>query len=232
MSDSYAPHHDEILAVIAASRNYNDWLFDRARPYLGLRVLDAGAGVGTFTELASETGAEVVAVEPHREFVDLLRGRFSGRPSVRVVEGTAEGPAAGGGFDSIVCFNVLEHVSDDAGALAAFREQLRPGGRLLLLVPAHAFLFGATDRAIGHERRYDRKPLRRLLEGAGFTVETLRAVNPLGALGWLVRVRLAGREDWPAGSFRLFDRLVPLLRPLDRVPLPLGLSLWAVARRP
>ena len=71
----------------------------------------------------------------------------------------------------------------------------------------------------------------RLVE-AGFEIETLRHVNPVGALGWLVRVRLRTSGEWPAGSFSLFDRAVPILRRLDALRLPFGLSLWAVARRP
>lgn len=221
---------DRVLADIAQARNYNDWLFARARPYLGRRVLDAGAGIGTFTALAAAAGAEVTALEPDPGFVSNLHERF---PNVTVVEAPAEAiPPGLGEFDSILCLNVLEHVRDDAAALRGFREALRPGGALLLLVPAHPRLYGGYDRAAGHERRYDARTLRTRLEAAGFDVETLRHVNPLGALGWLVRVRLRRGDDWPSGSFRAFDRLVPALRHLDRVPLPFGLSLWAVARRP
>ena len=86
------------------------------------------------------------------------------------------------------------------------------------------------DTALGHQRRYRKEPLRRLLEESGFTVDVLRHVNPIGALGWLVSARVLKRTDIAAGPLRLFDRLVPLIRQLDRVELPFGLSLWAVAR--
>ena len=225
---------ERALADLAAARNYNAWLFDRARPHLGKRVLDAGAGLGTFTELARATGANVVALEPEPAFAEHLRRRFTSRPEVTVVEGAAEAlpDAVPGDLDSILCLNVLEHVADDAAALRAFRDRLRPGGRLLLLVPAHPALYGAYDREVGHVRRYRRPALRARLLDAGLEVDALRHVNPVGALGWLVRVRLARRGDWPSGSFRTFDRLVPALRHLDRLRLPVGLSLWAVARRP
>jgi hypothetical protein len=80
-------------------------------------------------------------------------------------------------------------------------------------------------------RRYSKAPLRERLVKAGFEIETLRHVNPVGALGWLARVALRSDPEWPSGSFAVFDRLVPVLRPLDRLRLPFGLSLWAVARR-
>ena len=63
------------------------------------------------------------------------------------------------GIDTIVCLNVLEHVEDDRGALRRLHAALAPGGRLLLLVPAHEWLYGAIDRAIDHHRRYERAGL-------------------------------------------------------------------------
>ena len=218
---------DVALDDLARARNYNAWLFDRVRPYLGARVLDAGAGIGTFVELAAAAGSDVTALEPDPVFAARLRARL---PGTTVVEVPAESlPPALGGFDTVVCLNVLEHVERDADALERFRDALLPGGRLLLLVPAHPHLYGYYDRAAGHVRRYSKGSLRRLLEGSGFAVETLRHVNPVGALGWLAGVRLRRRDAWPSSEFRTFDRLVPLLRPLDALRLPFGLSLWAVA---
>lgn len=215
---------------MAQADNYNTWLLDRSRPYLGRRVLDVGAGLGTFTELAAD-GREVVALEPEAAFAADLRKRFAGRPNVQVVEAEADELEESEPFDSVICFNVLEHIPDDEGALRQFHSRLAPGGHLLLLVPAHPFLFGAIDRTVHHERRYRREPLRRLLEQTGFAVQTARYVNPLGALGWLVSGRVLGRGQIPTGPLRLYDSLVPVLRALDRLPLPFGLSVWAVARR-
>jgi len=228
---SFPDAQGETLRRMSAAENYNRWLFARCGQYLGARVLDAGAGIGTFSEFAAES-AQVVALEPDPELVARLRERFAGSDRVSVVARTVEELDPGQGrFDSILCLNVLEHIRDDEGTLARFRELLVPGGRLLLLVPAHAFLYGAIDRALGHERRYDREGLGALLRRTGFAVEVLRAVNPLGTAGWLVSGRILGRSQIPAGPLRLYDRLVPLLRALDRVDLGFGLSLWTVARR-
>jgi SAM-dependent methyltransferase len=224
---------ERALGELANATNYNEWLFSRAQPHLGERVLDVGAGVGTFTALAAEAGATVVALEPVPSFVAQLEGRFAATDSVTVVEGHAEAPPPeiGSGFDSIICMNVLEHVVDDEAALARLRELLVPGGRLLLLVPAHERLYGPYDRAAGHVRRYGRRKLRVACTSAGLDVVILRHVNPVGALGWFVRITLGRGREWPSTSFAAFDRIVPLLRPLDRLRLPFGLSLWAVAVR-
>jgi SAM-dependent methyltransferase len=228
----YAPNLDSVLDEIEAGGNYTAWILERARPYLRGRILDAGAGTGTFTALLLGEADEVVALEPEPRFAALLRGRFADEPSVRVVEGDAQRPPDGlGTFDAVICFNVLEHVRDDDAALHALHALTAADGALLLLVPAHPSLAAPFDRAVGHERRYRRRELGEALRAAGFAVDELRYVNPVGALGWGLRMRLLRQREWPVRSFQAFDRLVPVLRPLDRLRLPFGLSVWAVARK-
>jgi 2-polyprenyl-3-methyl-5-hydroxy-6-metoxy-1,4-benzoquinol methylase len=223
----------ETLRRMAEADRYNAWLLDRSTPFLGQRILDVGAGIGTFAEKVAPGRELVVAVEPDPAYEATLAARLSDKTNVRVMQvevADLRSDLFEGGFDSIICFNVLEHIPDDEAALRILRAQLAPRGRLLLLVPAHPFLFGAIDRTVGHERRYQRDTLRSLLEKAGFAVEVLRYVNPLGAVGWFVSARVLRRRDVPEGPLRLYDRLVPALRVLDRIELPFGLSLWAVAR--
>jgi SAM-dependent methyltransferase len=218
---------------MSLAHNYNAWLLERTRPYLGRRVLDVGAGIGTFTAELARLAQSVVALEPDPEEAAVLRSRFAAEDRVSVLQCTAaELPADEAPFDAAICFNVLEHVRDDVEALRAVHARLRPGGHLLLLVPAHPALYGATDRAVDHARRYDRPALRRAVEAAGVELVELRHVNPVGALGWAVSSRLLRRSEIPAGPLALYDRLVPLLKALDRLRLPFGLSLWAVARTP
>ncbi len=215
---------------MADAQNYNEWLFRRARPLLGARALDFGAGLGTFTELIAKE-AEVVAVEPDADYIPRLHARFDANPRVSIVLGDESALDELGAFDSVVCLNVLEHIRDDGAVFRRFADRLRPGGHLLVLVPAHQALYGAVDESVGHERRYNRRLLRGRLLGAGFEPVELRYVNPVGAAGWLVSSRLLRRDQVPAGPLKLYDALVPVLRPLDRLPLPFGLSLWAVGRK-
>jgi SAM-dependent methyltransferase len=230
----FRPEQGETLRRMERASNYNRWLLARAAPYLGRRVLDVGAGVGTFTDQLAN-GRKVVALEPDPAFVPQLRHRFAHRPNVDVVAAELETLVAGRPrerFDSIVCFNVLEHVPDDAGALSSLHGVLAPGGSLLLLVPAHPHAFGSIDEMLGHERRYRKRRLAERLAGAGFETAELRHVNPVGLPGWFTAGRILRRRQIPSGPLVAFDRAVPVLAALDRLRLPFGLSLWAVARRP
>lgn len=228
------PGQHETLDRMAEAQNYNAWLLERARPYLGQRILDVGAGIGTFAEALARERELVVAVEPEAHFGEMLQCRFAETPNVYVVPGDAtevERYAPVSTFDSIICFNVFEHIPDDYGAAATLRDRLEPGGRLLALVPAHPTLFGSLDEMLDHERRYTKASLGGMLTSAGLTVEHLRYVNPLGAFAWLLSSRILKRQRIPAHPLRAYDRFVPLLRRLDELRLPFGLSVWAVARR-
>ncbi len=231
---AFRAEQGETLRRMEEAPRYNRWLLTRGAPHLGRRVLDVGAGIGTFTEHVAG-GREVVALEPDPAFTPRLRRRFADHANVEVVAGDVESlaPAALSElFDTILCFNVLEHVVDDAGMLRRLGELLEPGGSLLALVPAHPIAFGSIDLVLGHERRYRRRLLAHRLAEAGLEIEQLRHVNPVGLLGWFVAARVLRRKQIPSGPLLLFDRLVPMLRALDRLPVPFGLSLWAVARRP
>ena len=215
--------------------NYNAWLGRRIRAHLGRRVLEVGAGIGTITR-EIEAGRElVIALEVDSFYVDRLKNRFRGKPHVRpylsdVALADWEALRAER-LDSILLSNVLEHVEDDAGAVRRFRQVLPPGGVLVVLVPALPALYGTLDEAVGHFRRYTPGTLRAVLEGNGFAVETLAWMNLLGIPGWFVNGRLLRRRAVPPLQLRLYDRVAPLLaRMEERVRLPAGMSLFAVAR--
>lgn len=230
---SVDPLHATLRRMAALDR-YNSFLFEQIRPAIGQRVLEVGAGTGNLTQYLRGRD-RVVATDIDPQYVELLGRRFEHHSNVDVAvfDLGAEVPAhvAQQRFDTIICLNVLEHVADDRGALARLRELLDPGGRLVLLVPAHRSLYGTIDEAIGHHRRYEREALVSLLGDVGFEVEEYKHVNAASIPGWLLNGRVLKRRSVPGMQARLADRLVPLYRFERRIGLPFGLSIIAVARR-
>lgn len=230
---SYAS--DELDAMAAAS-NYYGWIMDRFRPYLGKRVMEVGAGIGTFSEYLAEglPGAALTLLEPATNNLTRLRERFAGRPGVEVRQGYLDGSLEPGSVDSIVAVNVLEHVPDDAGFVAAALSALEPGGRVILFVPAGPGIFGAMDEAFEHYRRYTREGLGALLAQGGLEIEELRYTNLPGVLAWWFTGKVLRRRTVTPGAARLYDRLViPWLRRLESYwTPPRGQNLLAIARKP
>jgi len=232
--ESRDPLHATLRRMAALDR-YNSFLFEQVRPAIGQRVLEVGAGTGTITQFLRDRD-RVLATDVDSQYIHLLERRFehNGNVDVAIYDLSRPPPerVSAQTYDTILCLNVLEHVADDRGALARMYDLLEPGGRLVLLVPAHEALYGAIDESIGHYRRYESEPLRRLLEESGFATEKLLHVNALATLGWYLNGRMLKRTSVPGMQARLADRLVPVYRMEQRLNLPFGLSMIAVARRP
>ncbi len=221
------------LRRVEVLHRYNGFLWDLMQPFIGRRVLEVGAGTGLLTRFLS-TRERVLATELDPEYVELLRRTFADKPNVEVraldLARLADDGIPPRSFDTVVCSNVLEHIADDAKALAAMRDVLEPGGRVVLVVPALQSLYGTIDRAIHHYRRYSRDELRDKLERAGLAVEHVSYFNMLGVPGWFLNARLLKRQSVPGVQARINDWLVPWLRLERRFGPPVGMSLLAVAR--
>ena len=220
--------------LAAAAPRYNAWLIERVLPWVGQRVLEIGAGVGTMSAFLADR-ERVVLSDTNAGYLERLRARFAGHPHIRVE--TLRLPATDGDLqaerlDTIICLNVLEHVRDDELSLATMFQLLQPGGRLVLLVPSLPAIYGTLDRALGHFRRYTRAELRRKYAVAGFRMRHLEYFNMAGIPGWWFTGRVLRRELIPTGSLRWYDALVPLFRLERFLPWRLGQSLIAVGERP
>lgn len=149
-----------------------------ARP--GPRVLDVGAGQGSFSRLLAARGFAVTSAEASPAAVDVLRRRTPGQ----VVEADAATlPFADGAFDAVVLGEVLEHLEDDVSALREARRVLLAGGFIAASVPRNPAWFSSSDRWAGHVRRYTREALLAAFRDADLTVERCVAWGfPVSAL--------------------------------------------------
>jgi SAM-dependent methyltransferase len=203
------------------------------RGWLLGRALEVGAGIGNFTRWLAEEVDQVVAIEPDPIMSAALDSLELPNVEVRAIPVDQLDPD-GDGFDCAVLINVLEHLVDERGVLEGLREVLRPGAHLCMFVPAHSLLYGPLDRRYGHLRRYTVGRVRELLTEAGYTVCFARYFNPLGAVGWLLVVRLGRRLRLSRRMVLVAERVgVPVGRLLEKLgPPPFGQSVMAVARVP
>ena len=194
-------------------------------------------GIGIFTEKLLGRG-KVFGVEIVPEFVEEARRRLGDRPGLEYLVADIGGAALpdslrGRAFDTIVCMNVLEPIEDDRGTLSRFLDLLRPGGKLVLLVPAHRWLFNPLDSHDGHFRRYESDELNEKIRTAGFDIVHESQFNLFGILGWFLNGTILRRKELPAGQMGLFNAIAPLLFGFERlIGPPAGLSLLAVGAKP
>jgi SAM-dependent methyltransferase len=207
----------------------------RAMPPPGAAVLEVGCGTGHNLQMLGQFGT-VDAIEMDadaRAVAEKRLGRPVGSALLPELPGVPRGHYA-----LIGAFDVIEHVDDDNGAVAALAQCLKPGGRLVMTVPAHQWMWSAHDEANHHKRRYSKKALRRLVEGSPLRLEALGYFNSLlfpAAVAARAAGKITGREGSddalpPKPVNWLFERIFAAERHLiGRAALPPGLSLFAVA---
>lgn len=224
---------DRVLHELREAVNYRRWVAGLIAPHLGEDPLEVGSGTGDYAAEWAAGGQRLTASEADPRRLAALRRRFADHPRVTVRE-LAAPIRETAHHSAVVAVNVLEHIADDVGALATFAGLVRPGGKVVIFVPAFPVAMSAFDRAIGHHRRYRRGPLAATARAGGLAVEDLRHVNAPGLPAWILLMRLLGRRPQAGPALVAFDRLVvPVARRLEAlVAPPFGQSLLLVARRP
>lgn len=229
MQKNIDPIGKETLDVMRAAPFYNKWLFSFFRPHLKGRILEAGAGTGTFSEYFSKSSSDFTAVDYNKEYINLLKKKYNaGFGDIQKGEFFFKNKK----FDTIVTLNVVEHIKDDITALKNFYELLNEGGKLLILVPAHKFAYSDIDKNLGHYRRYSTVDLSTKLKKAGFAVKESRYLNLLGLVGWFLSGKVFGKSQLETGQLSIFETISKPLLFLEKiVKMPVGLSVYIIAEK-
>lgn len=226
---------EKTLQIMAKTEFYYQWMIKYFTPYMGKRILEVGCGVGNATKLLkhitylhsidiSENNIEVVKRYLGSwknlvfEKMDVFDDRFI---ELRRLD-----------FDTILSISVLEHIEDDCEVLKRFYHVLKPGGNLLLFVPALQFLYSSIDRELGHYRRYEKIEIIRKLEKSGFSHVKSSFFNFLGIFGWILNGKILQKKILPDSQIALFDKLVPFIQSIEKIiPPPVGACLICIAHK-
>lgn len=237
MSAPAVTYEGSDLEVLADMPNYYAWMMETFGPHVRGDVVEYGAGIGTVSSRLAPLASNLTLVEPSANLIPPLSARFAATPHVRVLHTTLEDHVAAlseHSIDTLVMVNVLEHIEDDRAALRAMFRALRPGGHLLIFVPAMSFLMSKLDRMLGHFRRYHRPDLVSKVTAAGGAVKTCRYIDLLGVGPWLLLNTLLGGTKFNPALVTLNDRVVvPISKGLEKIiPAPFGKNLILVAEKP
>jgi SAM-dependent methyltransferase len=209
------------LELFALATNWKGYIKAEIGKYLVGNVLEIGAGIGATTlALHDGTARRWICLEPDANQAKRLRAAVTqswGFCAPGVIVGSLRALADQPSFDCVLYLDVLEHIQDDRGEIGDAARLVRPGGHIVVLSPAHQWLFSEFDKSIGHIRRYDKQSLRSLLP-SGWIEKKLAYLDSVGVLLSLANV-LVLRQALPSRSqLSLWDRLcVPVSRILDRV---------------
>jgi len=218
---------------LIALSNYNRWVVSTFDGQYGKRILDIGSSIGNITQIILDkyNPELLVSIDKNEKAVREITTRFQNRRNFKAqrmrIDSKASINLRRHKFDTITCFNVLEHIEDDHKALENMRKILMPKGRLILLVPAIQSIYGNFDKSAGHFRRYEKNELENKVKSAGFKVESIRFFDIAGIITWFLYGRIIKPGTYPKRSeLTAIDYLVPLCSKIeDSIKPPIGLSL-------
>jgi protein-L-isoaspartate O-methyltransferase len=198
--------------------------------HLGERVLEVGAGAGFITRELAKRGRHIVALEPPSEPHSQLVENVQSLTNVVVHQQTLQ-PFVGEGhrtgqemptFDSVVHINVLKHIEDVVAELGLANSVLAPGGRVVIVVPAHQWLFSKVDRLTGHFRRYSKKSRRDVVLAADLRVLDVHYFDSVGLIPYLVIYKWLRSTCTQGANATVYSRLI--------LPLSALLYRWSSGR--
>jgi SAM-dependent methyltransferase len=180
--------NDTFSSGISDAVHYTQWIVDTFKPYFGSELLEVGLGAGNYMDYFPAV-EKYKGVDYDAALIQALKTRYPERDYaeadlsldsfIQIVKPNA--------YDTIFCSNVLEHIEEDTKAIDRLMTALKPGGKLLLLVPAFQQLYSDMDRLAGHHRRYTKSTLQHSWAHRPDHVVKLEYFNAIGGLGWWVQ---------------------------------------------
>ncbi len=225
-------HASDTLESMSEAIWYNKWTLKLFDKYLHGNILEVGCGIGNFTKTLIRYG-RVTAIDINKNYLSSTK-QLVGKGALIGYGDVEEGEYFFNDrkFDTIVCLNVLEHIQDNQKALKNLNKLIRREGILILLVPAHKFLYSEIDKAIGHHRRYQKDKLVKDIEAVGFNILKSRRLNFLGAIGWFWAGKILKQKIVDMKKIKLFNFFAPVFLSIeDLLEPPIGTSLLIIAEK-
>lgn len=198
-------------------------MYEEFHRYIRGNILEIGSGIGMYSEMMIKdfSNSRIVLSDISESYVNELRQKFnlSNVESV-LLDLNNESHFTKIGkerFDTVIGLNVIEHVENDAKALNFIYDSLKVGGRALILVPAHQFLYNSIDRKVGHFRRYSMKSFAELVTKTKFNTDDLYFYNASGILGWYLSGNILNKDDANGEAYSMYDKLIPAIRVAEKL---------------
>lgn len=224
----------DTLDAIADADKFNEWMYRTIRPFCQGRVLEIGSGIGNISTFFIRDKADITLSDIRPVYCEVLKEKFPGASDVLEMNLTDPGFDSAfamhiGKYDAVFALNVVEHIEDHALAIRNCYKLLKPGGKLVILVPAYQRLYNRFDKELEHFRRYTKASLNNLLTQGGFRILHAQYFNFMGIPGWYVSGKLQRNKTIPKNQMAFYNKLVPIFKIVDKVLFnQVGLSVISV----
>ena len=220
---------------------YSKWMFHLYSDYIGETVFDVGAGMGRMVEFYIESVKNVVAIDIFQNQINYMNKRFQNYSYFRAIKKDIlkdDLSEYKGCFDTVICINVLEHLSNDFLAVKNMRSILRDEGTLILMVPAFQKLYCQLDINVNHYRRYNPGRLCNIARKNGMRVVKHHYFNMMGIIPYWIKGKKKLKKDESFSSSlneynsKIYNFAAGIFEPIEKYfPPKVGLTEFMVLRR-
>ncbi len=231
----------DTLEVISEADNFNRWMYETIKPHCSGEILEIGSGIGNISQFFIHDGAAISLSDIENSYFPRLKENFGKYPNLRAMHRLdfsdkkleENHPELIEKFDTIFALNVVEHIPDHVQAMQNAMKMLKPGGKVVILVPAFQWLYNGFDEQLDHQRRYTQQSLQSLIEGAGFKVVHHQFFNFIAILGWFISGTILRKRIIPGSQMRLYNAMVPVWKLIDFFTRKwVGISVIQVGEKP
>lgn len=211
---------EKTLKAIASADKFNEWMYSCIKNYCNGRILEIGSGIGNISKYFISDSSDIVLSDIRSQYRNYLN-TLTGSPTVidlDIVDSEFDSRYKDYfcSFDTIFALNVVEHIENDQMALLNMQKLLRPGGSIIILVPAFKLLYNGFDRELCHFRRYTLKSLLNIMPPNALLVDK-KYFNFMGIFGWFLVGSIFRTKTIPQSNMKLYNKLVPLFKIIDKV---------------
>jgi 2-polyprenyl-3-methyl-5-hydroxy-6-metoxy-1,4-benzoquinol methylase len=227
---------EENLRAIAEADKFNEWMYQQVVPHCMGKILEIGSGIGNISYFFDRDEMDIDLSDIREQYRSYLKKSFEKR-AVLDMDIVADGfiDLHGdklGTYDAVFALNVVEHIKDDKLAIENMIKLLKPGGKIIILVPAYQWLYNGFDVALEHFKRYTKSRLLGIFPTRGVKLIRSWYFNFAGIFGWFLVGSVMKKKLIPESNMKLYNVLTPIFKIADKVVLnKMGLSVIAVYQK-
>ncbi len=230
----------ETLQVIADAKSFNNWMYAAIKEFCAGRILEVGSGIGNISELFLNDNLDLTISDIRDNYREYLATKFPELAEKNKIidfdlvhpDFSNQYPKLIQSFDTVFALNVVEHIEDDGLAIANAYKLLKPGGHLIILVPAFQGLYNQLDQELYHFRRYSKTSLQNLFSKSHIPVLKSFYFNAAGIPAWYISGKMQKNKTIPGNQMKLFNVMVPLFKLMDKILMnKIGLSVICVGKK-
>ena len=230
----------ETLRIISEADKFNAWMHAAISDYCKGRILEIGSGIGNISELLLRQNHDITISDIRENYRSFLISKFPDlNAQGKIIDFDLVHPNFSNhyssllnSFDTVFALNVVEHIEDDNTAISNCYKLLKPGGTLIILVPAYQWLYNQLDKELYHFRRYSKTSLENLFTRNNFSLTRSFYFNAAGIPAWYISGKIQKNKTIPGNQMKLFNQVVPFFKLIDKLlGNSIGLSVICVGKK-